>query len=54
MPLSKLFTIVPHGYRGQQILDMLFAKKVPVARAVWFVRAFGALEIVRAQLVLEA
>ncbi|SCV69709.1 BQ2448_1103 [Microbotryum intermedium] len=45
VPLSKLFSIVPHGYRGQQILEMFYSKKVPCSRAIWFVRAFGALEI---------
>ncbi|KDE04123.1 hypothetical protein MVLG_05415 [Microbotryum lychnidis-dioicae p1A1 Lamole] len=45
VPLSKLFSIVPHGYRGQQILEMFYSKKVPFSRAIWFVRAFGALEI---------
>ncbi|GAA6061332.1 hypothetical protein JCM10212_003222 [Sporobolomyces blumeae] len=45
VPLSKLSRSVPHGYKGEKGLDMLSARKVEVSRAVWFVRAFGGVEI---------
>ncbi|GAA5891003.1 hypothetical protein JCM5296_007345 [Sporobolomyces johnsonii] len=45
VPLSKLSRSVPHGYKGEKGLDMLAARKVEVGRAVWFVRAFGGVEI---------
>ncbi|GAA5934669.1 Srb8p [Sporobolomyces koalae] len=45
VPLAKLSRSVPHGYKGEKGLDMLAARKVQVERAVWFVRAFGGVEI---------
>ncbi|GAA5978006.1 hypothetical protein JCM11641_004356 [Rhodosporidiobolus odoratus] len=45
VPLSKLSRSVPHGYKGEKGLDMLSNRKVDVPRAVWFVRAFGGVEI---------
>lgn len=45
IPLSKLSRSVPHGYKGERGLDMLAHRKVEVDRAVWFVRAFGGVEI---------
>ncbi|GAA6009562.1 hypothetical protein JCM11491_003607 [Sporobolomyces phaffii] len=45
VPLSKLSRSVPHGYKGEKGLDMLSARKVEIGRAVWFVRAFGGVEI---------
>ncbi|GAA6058404.1 hypothetical protein JCM3770_005204 [Rhodotorula araucariae] len=45
VPLSKLSRSVPHGYKGEKGLDMLAHRKVEVGRAVWFVRAFGGIEI---------
>ncbi|GAA5832581.1 hypothetical protein JCM3766R1_004251 [Sporobolomyces carnicolor] len=45
VPLSKLSRSVPHGYKGEKGLDMLAARKVEIGRAVWFVRAFGGVEI---------
>ncbi|GAA5952811.1 hypothetical protein JCM3765_002972 [Sporobolomyces pararoseus] len=45
VPLSKLSRSVPHGYKGEKGLDMLAARKVEVGRAIWFVRAFGGVEI---------
>ncbi|GAA6032599.1 hypothetical protein JCM8097_004834 [Rhodosporidiobolus ruineniae] len=45
IPLSKLSRSVPHGYKGEKGLDMLAHRKVDVPRAVWFVRAFGGVEI---------
>lgn len=45
VPLSKLSRSVPHGYKGEKGLDMLANRKVEIDRAVWFVRAFGGVEI---------
>ncbi|BGP16920.1 RNA polymerase II mediator complex subunit [Rhodosporidiobolus nylandii] len=45
VPLSKLSRSVPHGYKGEKGLDMLAHRRVDVPRAVWFVRAFGGVEI---------
>ncbi|GAA6002935.1 hypothetical protein JCM10207_001905 [Rhodosporidiobolus poonsookiae] len=45
VPLSKLSRSVPHGYKGERGLDMLAHRKVDIPRAVWFVRAFGGVEI---------
>ncbi|GAA5899173.1 hypothetical protein JCM8208_003025 [Rhodotorula glutinis] len=45
VPLSKLSRSVPHGYKGEKGLDMLAHRRVEVGRAVWFVRAFGGIEI---------
>ncbi|GJN91097.1 hypothetical protein Rhopal_004114-T1 [Rhodotorula paludigena] len=45
VPLSKLSRSVPHGYKGEKGLDMLAHRQVETGRAVWFVRAFGGIEI---------
>lgn len=45
VPLSKLSRSVPHGYKGEKGLDMLAHRRVEIDRAVWFVRAFGGVEI---------
>ncbi|GEM07901.1 mediator complex, subunit Med12 [Rhodotorula toruloides] len=45
VPLSKLSRSIPHGYKGEKGLDMLAKRRVEVGRAVWFVRAFGGVEI---------
>lgn len=47
MPLQKLAKSVPHGQKGPDVLDMLYANKVPVPRALWYIRVLGAIEIVR-------
>lgn len=47
VPLEKLSRNVPHGYRGDKLLDMLCVKQVKVERAVWYIRAIGGIEIVR-------
>ena len=46
IPLSKLSRNIPHGYVGEKRLEMLFARHVPLLRAVWYIRAIGAIEIV--------
>ncbi|KAK4705575.1 protein SPA2, partial [Phenoliferia sp. Uapishka_3] len=45
VPLSKLSRNIPHGYVGEKRLEMLFVRQVPLLRAVWYIRAIGAIEI---------
>jgi hypothetical protein len=51
--LSKLARSVPHGYRGEKLVDMLVAKEVPVTRSVWYIRVLGAHEIVSSSRTVE-
>lgn len=46
IPLSKLYSVIPNSARGVSLLELMFSRKVEVERAVWFVRASGAAEIV--------
>jgi len=43
--LHKLGKCVPHGAKGQDLLDLLHAHAVAIPRAVWFLRVFGANEV---------
>ena len=45
-PFAKLAKNVPHGYKGDKLLDLLVSKRVPVARGVWFIKVCGASDIV--------
>ncbi|KAI0248197.1 hypothetical protein BJV78DRAFT_1334324 [Lactifluus subvellereus] len=45
VPLHKLGKSVPHGAKGQDLLDLLHANTVAIPRAVWFLRVFGANEV---------
>jgi len=45
VPLHKLGKCVPHGAKGQDLLDLLHANAVAIPRAVWFLRVFGANEV---------
>ncbi|KAI0293333.1 hypothetical protein B0F90DRAFT_1763644 [Multifurca ochricompacta] len=45
VPLHKLGKSVPHGAKGQDLLDLLHANDVAIPRAVWFLRVFGANEV---------
>jgi mediator of RNA polymerase II transcription subunit 12 len=45
VPLRKLSRTIPHGLKGPPLLDQCAAKKIPTARAVWFVRCVGANEL---------
>lgn len=47
VPLHKLGKNVPHGAKGQDLLDLLHSHNVAIPRAVWFLRVFGANETVR-------
>ncbi|KAF8995454.1 hypothetical protein BDQ17DRAFT_1430355 [Cyathus striatus] len=44
VPLYKLGKSVPHGAKGQDLLDLLHSNNVAIPRAVWFLRVFGANE----------
>jgi mediator of RNA polymerase II transcription subunit 12 len=46
VPLYKLSKSVPHGAKGHDLLDLLHRENVPIPRAVWFLRVFGANETV--------
>jgi mediator of RNA polymerase II transcription subunit 12, fungi type len=46
VPLQKLGKSVPHGAKGQDLLDLLHTNNVAIPRAVWFLRVFGANETV--------
>lgn len=46
VPLSNLGKSVPHGAKGGDLLDLLQAHNVPIPRAIWFLRVFGANETV--------
>ena len=47
IPLSRLAKSIAHGYKGEKLLDMLTTRRVPIARAVWYLQAIGANEVVR-------
>jgi len=47
VPLQRLGNSVPHGAKGQDLLDLLQTNNVAIPRAVWFLRVFGANETVR-------
>jgi mediator of RNA polymerase II transcription subunit 12 len=46
VPLHKLGKSVPHGAKGHDLLDLLHTNNVAIPRAVWFLRVFGANEVV--------
>ena len=46
VPISKLAKSVPHGYKGEKLLQMLVDRNIPLNRAVWYIRTNGATEIV--------
>lgn len=55
VPLYKLGKNVPHGAKGQDLLDLLQSNNVAIPRAVWFLRVFGANETVRShQIILHS
>ena len=37
---------MPHGAKGHDLLDLLHTNNVAIPRAVWFLRVFGANEVV--------
>lgn len=54
VPLHKLGKNVPHGAKGQDLLDLLHSYNVAIPRAVWFLRVFGANETVRRTLAADS
>lgn len=46
-PLAEISKSVPHCYKGEKLIEMIFVKKIPLNRAVWYIRINGATEIVR-------
>lgn len=46
VPLSKLARSVPHGYKGERLLETLAARQVPFLRATWFIKVVGLSEMV--------
>lgn len=45
--LSKLARTVPHGLRGEKLLDAIASRIVPVQRACWLIRSVGYGEFVQ-------
>lgn len=46
VPLRKLARNVPHGFKGEKLLDTLAAKQVPFMRATWYIKIVGMNEMV--------
>lgn len=53
VPLSKISRSVPHGYKGEKLLEMVFSRSVTLSRAVWYIRAIGAIEIVSSSAIVS-
>ncbi|KAJ2691585.1 RNA polymerase II mediator complex subunit, partial [Coemansia spiralis] len=49
VPLSTLATSMPHGLRGERLLETLRAHWVPLQRAMWAIRMTGVYEMVALQ-----
>jgi hypothetical protein len=45
IPLSKLSRNVPHGIKGEGMLELVWKSKVGVERVGWFVGVVGGLEV---------
>ncbi|EGF99284.1 uncharacterized protein MELLADRAFT_94780 [Melampsora larici-populina 98AG31] len=46
VPLLKLSKNVPHGYKGEKLLEMLVQRRVEPVRAVWYIRLIGLNDII--------
>lgn len=46
VPLRKLACNVPHGYKGEKLLETLAARQVPFLRATWYIKIVGLSEMV--------
>lgn len=46
VPLQKLSKNVPHGYKGEKLLETLAARQVPYLRATWYIKVVGLSEMV--------
>ncbi|KAI8100101.1 uncharacterized protein BX664DRAFT_290634 [Halteromyces radiatus] len=45
VPLRKLSRNVPHGYKGEKLLETLAARQVPFLRATWYIKVVGLSEM---------
>lgn len=45
--MHRLGKSVPHGSKGQELLEDLYKKDIPIPRAVWYLRVLGGNETVR-------
>ncbi|EPB86864.1 hypothetical protein HMPREF1544_06290 [Mucor circinelloides 1006PhL] len=45
VPLKKLARNVPHGFKGDKLLETLAAKQVPFLRATWYIKIVGLSEM---------
>lgn len=45
VPLLKLSKNIPHGFKGEKLLEMLVNRKIDCARATWYIRLIGLNEI---------
>jgi hypothetical protein len=46
VPLRKLAKNVPHGFKGEKLLETLATKQVPFLRATWYIKIVGLSEMV--------
>lgn len=47
VPLHRLTKSIPHGYKGLDLLEMLWKNGVSLERGIWFAKVIGANEMVR-------
>ncbi|OAD01747.1 hypothetical protein MUCCIDRAFT_111089 [Mucor lusitanicus CBS 277.49] len=45
VPLKQLARNVPHGFKGEKLLETLAAKQVPFLRATWYIKIVGLSEM---------
>ncbi|KAI8365718.1 hypothetical protein BD560DRAFT_156584 [Blakeslea trispora] len=45
VPLRKLARNVPHGFKGEKLLETLASKQVPFLRATWYIKIVGLSEM---------
>ncbi|CEP10050.1 hypothetical protein [Parasitella parasitica] len=45
VPLKRLASNVPHGFKGEKLLETLAAKQVPFLRATWYIKIVGLSEM---------
>jgi mediator of RNA polymerase II transcription subunit 12 len=45
VPLRKLARTIPHGVRNKTLIEQCISKKIPVNRAIWFVRCVSTNEL---------
>jgi hypothetical protein len=49
-PLRKLARNVPHGFKGEKLLETLASKQVPFLRATWYIKIVGLSEMVSSKI----